>query len=67
MSSEINQRKFNNQIEIADLIGEAVQNASARRNQAIDAEESFLDMSGEETKAISGGTIGTIRMGYFAV
>jgi hypothetical protein len=51
---DINQRKFNSQIEITDLIEEAVKNASTRRNQVIDAQETLLELS-EEEKRIMGG------------
>lgn len=62
---DINQRKFNIQIEITDLIVEAVQNASARRNQVLDAKDPLWDLFGEETKGIKGGQIPFYRMGYF--
>lgn len=55
---DIDQRKFNNQIEIADLIAEAVQNASARRNQVLEPKEPLLIFSEEEAKGIVGGQVG---------
>lgn len=64
MSMDINQRKFNGQIEITDLIAEAVQNASARRNQVLDAKEPLSELSGEETKGINGGRF---VLGYFPI
>lgn len=57
MSVDINQRKFNSPIEITDLIAEAVQNASARRNQVLDAKEPLLTFSEEEAKGIMGGQV----------
>lgn len=57
---DINQRKFNSQIEITDLIAEAVQNASARRNQVLDAKEPLLAFSEEEAKGIMGGQVGKL-------
>lgn len=60
MSVNINQRKFNSQIEITDLITEAVQNASARRNQVLDANEPLLAFSEEEAKGIMGGQVGKL-------
>ncbi|MCM0589047.2 MAG: hypothetical protein ACSI46_01925 [Gloeotrichia echinulata DVL01] len=57
MSSEMNQRQLKNHIEITDLIAEAVVNASARRHQGLDAEESLLELSDEEEKTISGGLL----------
>ncbi|PSB27519.1 hypothetical protein [Chlorogloea sp. CCALA 695] len=58
MSANINQRKCNSQIEITDLIAEAVQNASARRNQVLDAKEPLLAFSEEEANGIMGGQVG---------
>ncbi|XHR81071.1 MAG: hypothetical protein ACFKPT_22925 [Gloeotrichia echinulata GP01] len=66
MSSEMNQRQLKNHIEITDLIAEAVVNASARRHQGLDAEESLSELSDEEEKTISGGlSKPIIIMGYF--
>lgn len=56
MPKESKKSKEMNQIQITDLIGEAVANASARRNQ-------LSDLSQEEKKNIHGGYI--IVMGYF--
>jgi hypothetical protein len=69
MSQEINQRHLKNQIEITDLIAEAIVNASARRNQVSDAKDSLSDLSDEEEKAINGGFLNTdpATMGYFPV
>ncbi len=53
---DINQRKFNSQIEITDLIEEAVKNASARRSQVIEAQEFLVELS-EEEKRIMGGLL----------
>lgn len=58
MSIEINQRKFNSQIEITDLIKESVRNASARRSQVLDTKEPLLVSSEEEAEGIMGGQVG---------
>ena len=58
MSMDINQRKFNGQLEITDLIGEAVKNASARRSQALDVEKPLSELSEEEVKGVIGGLPG---------
>ena len=50
-----NQSKYNGQIEITDLIGEAVKNAVARRNQAMDSEDALLALSKEEAGGVTGG------------
>jgi hypothetical protein len=55
MLMDINQTKFNSQIEITDLIGEAVKNASGRRDQALDAQKLLSDLSEEEVKGVMGG------------
>jgi hypothetical protein len=60
MSVDINQRKFNSQIEITDLISEGVQNAFARRNQVLNAKEPLLAFSEEEAKGIIGGQVGKL-------
>lgn len=57
MSTDINQKKFNSQIEITDLVVEAVQNASARRNQVLDGKEPLLTFSEEEAKGVMGGQV----------
>lgn len=51
----IDSRNFNNQIEIADLITEAVKNATTRRNRVLDAEEPLCDLPSKEAKDITGG------------
>lgn len=53
-------RKFNSQIEINDLIGDAVKNAVSRRNQAIDSEDALSTLSNEEAGGIVG--MGGIRV-----
>ncbi|MBH8553537.1 hypothetical protein I8751_14385 [Nostocaceae cyanobacterium CENA357] len=50
-----NNRKFKDQLEINDLIDESINNALARRNQIIDANESLSDLSSEEAGNIVGG------------
>ncbi|MBN3962310.1 hypothetical protein [Nostoc sp. NMS8] len=52
---EAKERKYNIQIEINDLIDDAVQNAVTRRNEALNSEESLLLMSDEEAKSVAGG------------
>lgn len=52
---ERNNRNCQNQIEICDLIDEAVNNALARRNQVLDANEALSDLSAEEAENIIGG------------
>ena len=49
-------RNYNNQSEIYDLIDEAVNNALARRNQVQDASEGLSSLSDEEAANIVGGT-----------
>ncbi|MEH1929429.1 MAG: hypothetical protein V7K14_14125 [Nostoc sp.] len=65
MSKEMNQRHLKSQIEIADLIAEAVDHASARRNQVLDTQESLSELSDEEKKGINGGL--RIILGYFPI
>ncbi len=68
MSKEANQRQIKNQIEVTDLIAEAVVQASARRNQILDGEESLSELSDEQGKAINGGLLKPpIIFGYFPV
>ncbi|MEH2299048.1 hypothetical protein [Nostoc sp.] len=49
---ERKERKYNGQIEINDLIDDAVKNAVARRNQGLDSENALSD---EEAKNVAGG------------
>ena len=49
---ERKERKYNGQIEINDLIDDAVKNAVARRNQGLDLENALSD---EEAKSVAGG------------
>lgn len=65
MSWEMNQRHTKNQIEITDLIAEAVVHASTRRNQVLDAQESLSELAEEDEKGINGGL--RIIFGYFPV
>lgn len=61
-----NQSKYNDRLEINDLIGDAVKKAVARRNQILDAEEPLLELSEENTKGVTGGIeLPQIVMGYF--
>lgn len=48
-------RKFNSQLEINDLIDDAVNNALARRNQVIDSKDTLSVMSNEEAGGVKGG------------
>jgi hypothetical protein len=52
---EAKERKYNSQIEINDLIDDAVKNAVTRRNEVLDSEEALLCMSDEEAKSVTGG------------
>ncbi|MEH2378635.1 MAG: hypothetical protein V7K27_06990 [Nostoc sp.] len=47
------ERKHKGQLEINDLIDDAVKNAVERRNQGLDVEDALSD---EEIKSIAGGT-----------
>ncbi|AVH63808.1 MULTISPECIES: hypothetical protein [unclassified Nostoc] len=67
MSSEMNQRYTKSQIEITDLIAEAVVHASARRKQVLDAQESLSELSDEEEKGINGGSLIRIIIGLIFV
>ncbi|WP_230967480.1 hypothetical protein [Nostoc commune] len=57
MSMNIHQKHLKSQIEITNLIEEAVMNASARRNQVLDVQESLSELSEEEQKNITGGGV----------
>ncbi|MEH1938141.1 MAG: hypothetical protein V7L14_31445 [Nostoc sp.] len=48
------ERKYNGQLEINDLIDDAVKNAVERRNQGLDSEDALSD---EEMKSVAGGII----------
>lgn len=48
-------RKFNSQLEINDLIDDAVNNAVARRNQVMDLKDTLSVMSNEEAVGVTGG------------
>ncbi len=52
---EAKEGKYNIQIEINDLIDDAVKNAMTRRNEVFNSEEALLSMSDEEAKSVSGG------------
>lgn len=49
------QSQIRSQIEITNLIEEAVVNASARRTQVLYAKESLLELSEDDAKGIMGG------------
>ncbi len=48
-------KMYSSQIEIDDLIDDAVKNAVVRRHEALDSEEASLSMSDEEAKSVAGG------------
>lgn len=50
-----NQRNYRGQLEINDLIGDAVKNALSRRNEVIDSEDALSALSDEEAGSIAGG------------
>jgi hypothetical protein len=53
-------KKHKGQIEISDLMTDAVSNAVARRDRAIEAEDTLTTLSADEVSAIAGGiTSGT--------
>lgn len=52
---ERSQSKYNGQLEINDLIGDAVKNAVFRRHQVVDSEDVFSALSDEEAGSIAGG------------
>lgn len=61
------QRKYHSQIEITDLVAEAVFNAVARRNQALNSEESLSPLSDEQVGSVIGGQVRpdlTVTTGY---
>lgn len=64
---EAKERKYNSQIEINDLIDDAVKNAVTRRNEVLDSEEALLSMSDEESKSVAGGLSKLVptRLGKF--
>lgn len=58
------QKKYNGQVEITDLMTEAVENAVRRRNQALQ-EDALLGLSDSEAAGIAGGQIKNIAVaGY---
>lgn len=56
-------RQNNNQVEILDLIPELVENAIARRNQALQ-ENALSDLSDAEAQNVAGGQIQIIVAGF---
>ncbi len=50
-----NQRKSHGQIEITDLLAEAVSNAAVRRKQVLDSEEPLSSLSDEQAGGVTGG------------
>ena len=61
------ERMYNGQVEITDLIAEAVSNAEARRKQAKNSEECLTQLSNEQSGAVTGGSSDPTFMGYFPV
>ncbi len=61
---EAKERKYNSQIEIDDLIDDAVKNAVTRRNKVLDSEEALLSMSEEEAKTVAGGVLSVDIISY---
>lgn len=55
-------RKFNSQIEVTDLIGDAVKNAVSRRNEAMDSEDALPALSNEEAENVAGGLLPNIAV-----
>ncbi|GAB4194909.1 MAG: hypothetical protein Fur006_40940 [Coleofasciculaceae cyanobacterium] len=45
------------QIQINELIAQSVSNATARRNQAIEAEETLVSLSDEQATDVKGGLL----------
>ncbi len=62
----MHKRQNKAQIQITDLIDESVDNAVARRQQALESEEFEIDLSGDENQdysQIKGGVKFPIRVG----
>jgi DNA-binding transcriptional regulator YiaG len=62
-------KKHNDRIELSELISDAVNNAVARRHQALETEEALTDLSQNEVEAIRGGLKASVEIiaGYFPV
>jgi hypothetical protein len=62
-------KKPNSQIEIFELIDDAVNNAVARRHQAFESEVALADLSKDEVEAIRGGLKVPVEItaGYFPI
>lgn len=52
---EVNKKNVNNQLEINNLIDNAVNNAVARRNSVEDSEDALQSLSNEEMANVAGG------------
>ncbi len=50
---DANQRNYKGQVEINDLIGDAVKNAVFRRNEVMDSEDALSALSDEEAGTIA--------------
>ncbi|MBW4611024.1 MAG: hypothetical protein KME22_28405 [Hassallia sp. WJT32-NPBG1] len=61
-----NQRKYKGQVEINDLIGDAVKNAVFRRNEVIGSEDALSALSHEEAGNIAGGSAVTVAGGVIS-
>ena len=49
------QKKYKGQVEINDLIDEAVNNAVSRRNQVVNSQDALSVLSHEQAGSITGG------------
>lgn len=49
------QRNYRSQVEINDLVDEAVKNSVARRNQAMDSADALSNLSDEQAGTVTGG------------
>jgi hypothetical protein len=63
---EKHKRNYNSHIEINNLIDDAVNNALARRNQGLHAEDALSVVSDEETKNVAGGLAAVKTIGLIA-
>lgn len=53
---DANQRNYKGQLEINDLIGDAIDNAVARRHQVTDSQDALSALSDEKAGSITGGS-----------
>ncbi len=52
---DVSQKKYKSQVEINDLIDDAVKNAVSRRSEVMDSEDVLSALSDEEAGSIAGG------------